>query len=252
MDDLKKGSTIQSLQVGMHVLDIIHQNKEPMSFVDICEKTNITKSNLYKYLNTFTQLGILYRHKKDGTYILGSKLIEYGMGAANHENVVERVTPYLHEIHQELNETTLLTIWTLHGPMVVNMINKTQGFNIGVQIGSTLPILSAVGKIFAASAEPSIEEWKKSSCKEWSEQELLTLQNELEFVRTNHISFANEPLVPSISSVAIPVKNFKKSVLGAIAIVGFSSNIVSEINHPMSQYLLKIGEEISSGFGYQR
>ena len=94
MEDIKKGTTIQSLQIGMGIIESIAKQRRPLKFTEIQDLTQITKSNLYKYLNTFTQLGILYRNKDTGEYVLGSKLIEYGMSAVDQENVIDRISPF--------------------------------------------------------------------------------------------------------------------------------------------------------------
>ena len=52
MNNEKSPAMIGSLQVGMGVLDIIASQTHPLKFTEIQELTQITKSNLYKYLNT--------------------------------------------------------------------------------------------------------------------------------------------------------------------------------------------------------
>lgn len=252
MEDIKKGTVIQSLQVGLSVLDLIAKHEQPMSFTDICEQSQITKSNLYKYLNTLTLLGLLYRDKKNGTYILGSKLIEYGMLAANQENLVDRVTPYLHEISRECSETALLSVWTANGPMVVQIVHSNQGvYNIGAQLGTCLPLQSSSGKTFAAFADQAqIEEWKEEEMKKLPFDRRKELENEINIVQEQQISFARDPLIPSVSSIAVPIFNFKKKLLGVLTMVGFSKTIPEKVEDPVSQYLLKVGQELSEGFGY--
>ena len=135
MEIVKSGSTIQSLQVGMSIIDSIATTGNPLRFSDIQESTNITKSNLYKYLNTLTQLELLYRDKTTGLYHLGSKLIQYGMAAIGQEDVVTRITSYLQEISHQSNCTVLFTVWTYNGPVVAKIWNSNQSLNIGAQLG---------------------------------------------------------------------------------------------------------------------
>lgn len=251
MNEIKKGTVIQSLQVGISILDLIARHGQPMSFTEIFEKTQITKSNLYKYLNTFTQLGMLYRDKKSGTYLLGSKMVEYGMAAVNQENLVERVTPFMHDINRECNETVLLSVWTSNGPMVIQIVNSHQRINIGAEMGTYLPLLSAAGRVFAAFMEPlRIEKWMQEHTATFSPERKKSLETELQAIREQRISFAREPLVSSVSSVALPILNFKRTMLGALIVVGFSQSIPDHVDHPLSQYLLRMGKEISEAFGF--
>ncbi|MCU6792658.1 MULTISPECIES: IclR family transcriptional regulator [Paenibacillus] len=250
MTEIKSGTTIQSLQIGFSIVELVASYDQPLKFNDIQEKTQITKSNLYKYLNTLTLSGILYRDKENGLYSLGSKLVELGMKALNKEEMIERVTPFLQEINRTCKQTVLLTSWSQSGPVVVKMINSHQGLNIGAQIGTLLPILSAAGKVYAAFMEEAvIGVWSKQQLTTLDEERGLKLKTEIEAIRLHGISFASEPLVPSISSVALPIINFQKSLLGAVVIVGFSDALPTHIDEVMSQYLLKVNKEICAIFG---
>ena len=91
MSNDKSNAMIQSLQVGMSIVDIISSNEQPLKFSEIQELTQITKSNLYKYLNTLTHLQLLHRDKKSGTYTLGSKIIEYGRSAIGHQDIISTI-----------------------------------------------------------------------------------------------------------------------------------------------------------------
>ncbi|MDM5328515.1 IclR family transcriptional regulator [Neobacillus sp. CF12] len=249
---IKKGTTIQSLEVGMGILETIAKQGRPLKFTDIQELTQITKSNLYKYLNTFTQLGILYRYKDTGEYVLGSKLIEYGMAAVDQENVIDRITPFIHEINERFSNTVLFSSWTNNGPMIVRELNKNRGINIGAQIGTLLPIRSASGKLFFAFMDEQMSrEWKEKEFMQIPQEKIEFLKDECRIIREKEISFAREPLVPSVSSVAIPVLNYQKKLLGSVTVVGFSESIPQDENNELSQFLLSISKEISASFGYK-
>jgi DNA-binding IclR family transcriptional regulator len=252
MEVIKKGTTIQSLEVGMGIVETISEQGRPLKFSEIQELTQITKSNLYKYLNTFTQLGILYRNKDNGEYVLGSKLIEYGMAAVDQENVIDRISPFLHDINAKSSSTVLFSTWTQNGPMIVKDFNNNRGLNIGAQIGTFLPIRSATGKVFLSFMEDQkIREWKAKEFMQITSDKISQLEVECDSIREKEISFAREPLVSSVSSVSIPVLNYKKNLLGAVTVVGFSEFIPHNEDNELSRYLLAISKEISGSFGYR-
>jgi DNA-binding IclR family transcriptional regulator len=253
MEVSKKGTTIQSLQIGMGIIETIAKQGRPLRFSDIQDLTQITKSNLYKYLNTFTQLGLLYRNKDTGEYVLGSKLIEYGMAAVDQENVIDRISPFLHEINEKSSSTVLFSSWTDNGPMVVRDFNNNRGINIGAQIGTLLPIRSATGKVFMAFMdEHIIREWKAKEFMQIPQELVSQLEVECRVIREKEIAFAREPLVSSVSSVAIPVLNYQKKLLGAVTVVGFTEFIPLNENNELSHYLISISKEISGSFGYMQ
>lgn len=247
----KPANVIQSLQVGCELLDCIASSGKPLKFNEIYELTGMTKSNLHKYLHTLTSLGWLYRDKSTGMYTLGSKLAEYGMKAVNQENAAERVMPFLLEMHQTCKNTVLLTSWSSNGPMVVRLINSQAGLNIGAQIGTVLPPLSAAGKVFTAFLDDhQLAHWRDREIAPMDDEQKAAFQREIAFVRAHGIAFAREPLVPSISSIAFPIFNFEARLLGVIVVVGFSEAIPHKLEDLMSQYLIKMRNEISEAFGY--
>lgn len=249
MEIVKSGSTIQSLQTGIKIIEKIALEGTPLRFVDIQELTGLTKSNLYKYLNTLTQMEILYRDKTTGMYELGSKLIQFGMAAIGQEDVATRIIPYLQEASQKTNCTVLFNVWSNNGPIIARIQNSNQALNIGAQMGSILPPNSSTGKVFKTFLQPSqTSQW--ISGYELGPESSQMSEKELEEIRTYHIAFAEEPLVPSVSSVSIPVFNYSHELLGTVTVVGFAESIPTSRDDETSRYLIELSKEISKNFGY--
>ena len=92
-------------------------------------------------------------------------MIEYGRSAIGHQDIIAIVTPYLQELSQQTSLTALLAVGTPNGPVVSSIWNTNHLFNIGAQIGTQLPILSATGKVFSAFHN-------RLHTKDWKEREL--------------------------------------------------------------------------------
>jgi DNA-binding IclR family transcriptional regulator len=131
-------------------------------------------------------------------------------------------------------------------------LNKNRGINIGAQIGTLLPLRSASGKVFMAFLdEQMIRDWKEKEIMQIPSEKVSLLEDECKIIRENEIAFAKEPLVPSVSSVSIPVLNYKKKLLGSVTVVGFSEVIPQNEHHELSRYLVDISKEISGCFGFR-
>lgn len=253
MTNEKNPAMIGSLQVGMGVLDIIASQTRPLKFSEIQELTQITKSNLYKYLNTLTHLELLHKDKKTGVYTLGPKMIAFGRAAIGQQELVTQVTPYLQESSRYTSLTTLLAVWTHSGPVIAGIHSVTSGLNIGAQIGTRLPILSSSGKIFSALQTPAlVEEWKQSELHMMSEHQKELLIKEEAVIQSQMITFAKEPLVAHVSSASVPIFNYNSELIGCLTVVGFSEIVPKHPEDPYSQYLLQLSKDISVLFGYQQ
>lgn len=251
METNKSVPVIGSLQTGMHIIETLIKQGQPLKFTEIQELTGITKSNLYKYLNTLTMLGLLYRDKKQGSFFLGSKLIEYGNAAIGSEDVISRVTPYLKDISRHTKLTALLSVWTHDGPVIANIWSASYGLNIGAQIGTKLPLLSSSGKMIAAFQPTSdVVEWKMNELKNVTDDEKEQFEQELEIIRRTYFSYAVEPLVDHVSSFSVPILNYKKELVGAVTIVGFTQLIPETPDTTISQFVLNNTFELSESFGW--
>lgn len=243
--------TIRSLETGLKIVDLIAFQGKPLKFNEIHQLTGITKSNLYKYLNTLTALALLSKDENHGYYSLGSKLIEYGLSAIGNEDIVSKIRPFMEKINDELDETVLFVVFTDKGPMVVNLIKSSRIINIGAEIGTALPIFTASGKIFAAFlSHAKAEKWKKNEL-EKLEEEYKKIKEDIHEVQINGIAYASEPLAPSVSSISIPIFNFARQLLGAITVVGFFDQEQIHNRNYLRTYLLSQSEEISRHFGYR-
>lgn len=243
---------IKTLEVGFSIIDFVARNPKPVKFNDIHYETKITKSNLYKYLNTLTHLNVLYRDEESGLYSGGTALIEYGMTTINNDNLIEKVTPYLEKINILTGMTTLLATWSHNGPIIAKMINSRDGLNLGGQVGTILPVNSAGGKLFATfMGGPLVKRWKEAETKGFIDDDITQPHNDLSFIQKNKIAFAHEALAPSVYSSAIPFFNYNNEIIGAIVIVGFEQNIPKDLNSDFSKQLIDFSKQISAVFGYK-
>lgn len=242
-------TTIGSLTTGLTIVDLVAKAESPLKFSEIQEATGITKSNLYKYLNTLLQADMLYRDPRQGDYSLGYKLVEYGSKLMQHDDVLQRMSYHLKEISTRTNMTTLLGSWVNDRPIITQIVNTNFGLNIGANIGTELPPLSSVGKMFAAFLpEEQAENWIHATLNE-EQQEQLT--SELPAIRQQQFGYSKEPLVRHVSSFSFPILNFRGQLVAAIAIVGFTEDIPSTKDAKIVQDILPIIAEMSAVFGYK-
>lgn len=244
METKKSRDTIQSLSIGISILDAIAKAKRPLKITEIQEVTNVTKSNLYKYINTLVQDDLIFRDQNSGLYHLGSKLIQYGMTAMGNQDSVAIITPYLQSISEYTNNTALFAVPTFNGPVITKITRSNQILNIGAEIGTLLPPNSSSGKIFNIFAE----QHKTKNWREKYHSSIIDDAVEIETIRNEKIAFAKEPLVSGVSSVSLPILNYINELIGIITIVGFSSDIPKTTKDSLSKYLQNMQMEISKNF----
>ncbi|RHW40086.1 IclR family transcriptional regulator [Lysinibacillus yapensis] len=249
---MDKASTIGSLVHGANIIHVVAQSDTPLKFTDIQEQTGISKSNLYKYLNTLTQLDFLYRDIKQGNYTLGYKFLEYGNAAMKNNDVASKLSSYFKEISNLANMTTSLSVWLNDTPVITNIWNTNYGLNIGAQIGTKLPLLSAAGKVHAAYANSEeIFNWIEQEQSKDSTFSVEAFQHELNEIRTSRIAFAKEPLTKHVSSMSMPILDYKNELVAACTIIGFTEQVPKDQSSEIVQRVMDINKSMSRAFGYK-
>ncbi|WKA59128.1 IclR family transcriptional regulator [Planococcus shenhongbingii] len=249
---MSSNSTIGSLALGIQIIDAVAQSDLPLKFSDIQEVTGISKSNLYKYLNTLTRLDLLYRDQRRGSYSLGYKFLQYGTAALQNADFIDRLTPYFKEISKITSMTTLFATWVNEGPIITNIWNTNYGLNIGAQVGTKLPLYSASGKIFAAYAHSmEMTNWIEQEQQAIENFDISKFQNEMKQIRNSQYTYAYEPLIRHVSSLGFPILNYKRELIGSFSVVGFSEDIPHESDSEIIQRIVSMSKEMSAIYGYK-
>lgn len=249
---MNKASSIGSLIQGFSIIDVVAKSDSPLKFSEVQEQTGISKSNLYKYLHTLTELDLLYRDVKQGYYTLGYKFLEYGNAAMNSNDIVVRLNHYFKEISNLTNMTTSLAVWLNDTPVITNIWNTNFGLNIGAQIGTKLPLLSAAGKVFAAySNKEEVSIWIKNELSKIDHYSEEQLQKDLSEIRESHVAFSNEPLIKHVSALSFPILDYKHELVATMAIIGFTEDMPKNASSELVQELIGISKEMSQAFGYK-
>ncbi|MDR7236949.1 IclR family transcriptional regulator [Neobacillus drentensis] len=248
-----KATGIQSLQIGLNILEILAIEKQPLKFTDIQNLTSMTKSNLYKYLTTLSQIGLIYRHPHTNMYTLGHKLAQLGNVALNQSSLIEVVIPYFKKITEHTNLTILLAVPSIKGPLISYIVSADYGINIGAQMGTLLPISSSTGVVFSTfEKNVFMKDWEEKELPKFNQSELNQFQDDKEKTRRLFFASKTEPLIKHVSSFSVPLLNFNHELLGAITVVGITETVPKSADHPTGQYVLNVAKEISEYFGFKK
>lgn len=251
--ETKPPAVIQSLQIGLNLLEVLANEKEPLKFTEIQNLTSMTKSNLYKYLATLCQFGMIHRNPQNNTYTLGPKLVQLGNAALGQSSLIEVAIPYFKKINEHTNLTALLAVPSARGPLVSYILGANYGINIGAQIGATLPMSSSTGVVFSAfEVKTPMREWEKEEISKLNKSDLAQLQYEQNETRNTLFASKIEPLIQHVSSFSVPILNYNRELIGAITIVGHTETVPKTVDHPTSQYVLNAAHQISEFYGFSK
>jgi len=210
----KNQSGVQSLEIGLSILDVLIDHNEPMMLKDIAETMNMHPAKSHRYLVSLIRKNYACK-LEDGRYGLGDRvhaLAALGYTGLNQNNILARLTQVANEIKDTLNCGVQIAKWFSEGPIIIQSVEPDSPISIITRIGSRMPLTtSATGQLFAsyqpdAVIEPLVKaEWQtKNTAADMSEkwQNFTHLQTK---IRTQGYATVTGDMLMGINAITIPV-----------------------------------------------
>lgn len=209
----KNQGGVQSLEIGLSVLDVLINHNEPMMLKDIAQNVQMHPAKCHRYLISLIRKNYA-RQLSDGRYGLGVRvnaLAALGQTGFNQNNILERLTHIANEIKDTLHCGVQIAKWFSEGPIIIQSVEPDSPISIITRIGSRMPLTtSATGQLFAsyqpdAVIEPLVKgEWriedKAVIAEKW--QHFNQMQAK---IRTQGYATVTGDMLMGINAITIPV-----------------------------------------------
>lgn len=212
----KNQGGVQSLEIGLSVLDVLIDYNEPMMLKDVAQVMQMHPAKCHRYLVSLIRKNYA-RQLSDGRYGLGDRVHTMGaLGAMGHtgfnqNNILERLTYIANEIKDALNCGVQIAKWFSEGPIIIQSVEPDSAISIITRIGSRMPLTtSATGHLFA-SYQPDtvikplvIAEWQAKQepaiTEKWQHFNQLRAK-----VRTQGYATVTGDMLMGVNAITIPV-----------------------------------------------
>jgi len=142
---------IQVIDRAIGVLDVLANDRGPVSLAEMARRVGLAKSSLVRILAVLEQHRMVERNEPDGTYQLGMKLFELGSRTLAQFNLERRAAAGLERLVAAVGETAYLSVLDGGEMMVVARAESPRAVHAPATIGRRHPIhCSAVGKALLA------------------------------------------------------------------------------------------------------
>lgn len=210
----KNQSGVQSLEIGLSILDVLIDRNEPMMLKDIAEAMQMHPAKSHRYLVSLIRKNYV-RKLDDGRYGLGDRvnaLAALGHTEFSQNNLLARLTQVANEIKDTLNCGVQIAKWFSEGPIIIQSVEPDSPISIITRIGSRMPLTtSATGQLFASYQSDAViqplvtAEWQSSNAaadmtEKW--QNFAQLQAK---IRTQGYATVTGDMLMGINAITIPV-----------------------------------------------
>lgn len=207
------------------------REEEGLSIAEIARRTGLTKSTVYRHLQTLAEMG--YVIARDGKYYIGLRLLEIAERTRNREPGYTIAQRKVFELGRETDERSMFLVEEDFEGVYLHRYDSPTN----TMVGERRPLHAlASGKVILA-------EWDDEKRERFLEEKELerhakntitepdALFEELDTIREQGYALNDEEYMDGLFGVAVPVYTPEEDFLGALGVFGPGSRFTEEYIH---------------------
>lgn len=244
-------STDKNANKELEILAVLAEAHERVDLALLASRVGLSVNKTSRILTTLCARGLVEGLK--GHYRLVFSSASFAQRVLNNMSFINFAHPVLEKLANRLDEAIYLTVPKDDEVLFLDMADSCQPIKTESLLGRLLPFFSnAAGKVMRSlDSRDLIERLLKRIGRKRGAQELEKLDLELEDIRHKGVAVDRGGLGEGIISVAVAVRDYSGTVVGAIILIGPSFRIMTERIEKEIIPALKEGADLLSGnFGY--
>lgn len=249
----EKSNISETLEKGLRVLDLFCADEKAFSLSEISRRLGINKTSVYRYVNTLCERGYLQKGETDKMYRLGVRTIPLAHSFLQKADIVQRIKPYVDEIHKEYNlhidvgiiqNNSMYLVYRRDSLDTMAFANFT--FNASLNVLATGK--AALAFLTTERQNQILNQVDLKPVTGATITDIDQLQNDLQQTRERGYSINKEEFLPGLIAIGAPIYNLHKSeVTGGVSFDSSTSRYsMEEFEEKFSSVLIELSKKISA------
>jgi len=116
---------VQSLEVGLDVLDTLIANRKPMMLKELAAQLLMNPAKVHRYMVSLVRMNYA-KQMDDGRYALGDQAWRLGLSCIQRTDAIQAAQPMINQLHRKIDCGLQVSKWTSQGPLIVQWIEPDQ------------------------------------------------------------------------------------------------------------------------------
>jgi IclR family transcriptional regulator, KDG regulon repressor len=257
---VRRDKTNYVIQSVAHALDVFEQffgEVDELGVTELSKRLKLHKNNVFRLLATLEARSYIEQNKTTENYRLGVKCLHLGRRYIHHMGLVRQARPILANVARRCRESAFVAIVRRDGVVPLELAEpEDRAVRIQVPIGEALPLYcTAAGKAHLAfDAEEQLKSTLPESFERFTDRTIVeraALLEQLRAVARDGFSVDSCEYIEDVSSVAVPIRDYTRSVVGSLAVAGPAYRIgLERISTEIAPLIVEAGRELSNRLGY--
>jgi len=257
-EEINENYIVSSLVKGLQILSTFTVTRPVLKASDIVETTGFDQATVFRFLYTLEKMGYLVREEDTKRYHQGVRMLTLSLPARMGNPVREVAIPSMFELSKTVNEVVTLAVLDGVDIVTIAIAEIPEKIMFSTPIGHRSPAYcTSPGKVLLAF-QP-VETWDRLIARiEFTAYTQNTIvdprlfREELSTIRQQGYAIQDGELIANLGSMAAPVYDYHKDVVGAISISGLSMHVLHDENTAsFISELIRSAQKISLELGHR-
>jgi DNA-binding IclR family transcriptional regulator len=253
----KTNYVIQSVAHSLDVLEQFFGDVDELGVTELSKRLKLHKNNVFRLLATLEARGYIEQNKASENYRLGIKCLHLGRRYIHHMGLVRQARPILADVARKCRESAFVAVARRDGVVPLEAAEpEDRAVRITPPIGQTLPLhCTAIGKAHLAfDPEEQLRAMLPEHLDRYTSATIVDrslLLEQLSSVAREGYSVDSGEYLEDVSSIAVPIRDYTRSVVGSLAIAGPAYRLPCDrISRELAPLVIEAGRELSHRLGY--
>lgn len=232
------------------VLLLLMDSTEPLGVTEVAAELGMGKSVAHRVLQSLASRNLVEQAAGTTGYLLGAAAVAMGARALSMSKLESEAAPFLRELRDRTQETTLLSRPVAGGRVHVAQFESPRHVRMTVELGVFRPWhAGASGKILLAYAEPEFRDRAialESELYDLDQDAITSLNQDLDHARERGYVMSSGERNPDAGAVAAPVFGVRGVVIAAISVCGPRSRFTAAHADRIAPLLLTVTQRVSA------
>jgi DNA-binding IclR family transcriptional regulator len=252
--DIAQGAPTKTLEKGLFLLGIFDHDHPEWTLRELRERAGLPKATTRRLMKTLEASNWVAYDAEAGKYHLGSAVLKALYLATSHNELVRIIHPYLVSLMEETTETSILSVWTDQGPLILDTVPTMRSFKSLTFNGMLLEgVASADAQVLIAFGPE--ENWDRILAKPIQPRTVCTvtdpeaLRAKWSAIRREGVAFDWSEWNADAPAVGVPLFDRRGHLVGALTIVAPIERASKEAMLHHAATLRNAAREISQKLG---
>ena len=252
--DIAQGAPTKTLEKGLSLLGLFDHDHPEWTLRELRERAGLPKATTRRLMKTLEASNWVAYDAEAGKYHLGSAVMKALYLATSHNELVRIIHPFLVGLMEETTETSILSVWTDQGPLILDTVPTKRSFKSLTFNGMLLDGVASADAMALIALGPE-ENWDRILAKPIQPRTINTvtdaeaLRERWRAIRREGVAFDWSEWNADAPAVAVPLLDRHGHLHGALTIVVPIERASEEAMRRHAEVLRTAAAEISERLG---